>query len=113
LVPGEYKDGNAQPANADDDDDDDPYGASYSPTLTEENLPAQPVNGTDVNRSQEEEGGVMEEDDEEGEEEEDEEDEDEDDGLDIVVAAPQRSVDFRQVARLDQFGLDANALYFL
>lgn len=112
-MPGEYKDGNAQPANADDDDDDDPYGASYSPTLTEENLPAQPVNGTDVNRSQEEEGGVMEEDDEEGEEEEDEEDEDEDDGLDIVVAAPQRSVDFRQVARLHQFGLDANALYFL
>ncbi|KAJ9119634.1 hypothetical protein QFC22_003343 [Naganishia vaughanmartiniae] len=93
LVPGEYKDGNAQPTNADDDDDD-PYGASYSPTLTEDDLPAQPANGADANGSQGEEDGEMEEDDEEGEEEE----EDDDDGLDIVVSAPQRSVDFRQVA---------------
>ncbi|KAJ9094488.1 hypothetical protein QFC21_006027 [Naganishia friedmannii] len=95
LVPGEFKDGNAQPTNADEDDDD-PYGASYSPTLTEEDLPAHPVNETDVNGLQGEEREAMEEDEEEEEDEED--DNDDDDGLDIVVAAPQRSVDFRQVA---------------
>lgn len=93
LVPGEYSNGKALSTNIDDDDFD-PYGDDPDANMEEKPSVAAPQAGAANGGETGMEGGEeMQEDEEEGEEEEDEDDED--DGLDIVVTAPQRSMDFR------------------
>jgi hypothetical protein len=93
LIPGEYSNGTAQSTKIEEDDYD-PYGDE--PDAEEEKpstaaVKTETENGGDAGPSGEDEE-EMQEDEEEGE---DEDEDDEDDGLDIVVTAPQRSMDFR------------------
>ena len=87
LVPGEYSNGTGT-AKANNDDDDNPYGDDMDGTPDVK--PDTEAGDAGETGEAKEEGEEMD-DEEEGETEEDEDD----DGLDIVVAAPQRSMDFR------------------
>jgi pre-mRNA 3'-end-processing factor FIP1 len=95
LVAGEYSNGKTQSKTIDDDDYD-PYADDLD-INTEEKPSAAALQVEAASGEAAREDEDMEDDEEEGEEEEDEDDED--DGLDIVVTAPQRSMDFRYVSR--------------
>lgn len=92
LIPGEHTNGAAQSTKIEEDDYD-PYADNLDPGPEEKpSTTAPPVvsHGREDSPLTEEEED-MQEDEEEGEDDDD----DDDDGLDIVVTAPQRSMDFR------------------